>query len=360
MTMQNAVDGTSRPTQKSNRKRTVFLAMMAVASSCILPIAGYTSERETPRISLQTNQHMIESLQRSSSVKVTDAISAFKMVFDQLPDEVFVVPTENYYYYKFTADGAIYAGNIRLAAQDRDRGVVHFAIFQQATAALGSSKILYKALDAKVGVTVKQLQPLLYAVTFGEKIVRFRLNDVSDITPPKRIVADGEEYLGAVVDESGIRFFLFYNRRLKLFAYVLDETKGVLDQLEPLEERSRIFIGARTSFAFYQHHHLDRKVLIGVHDGNTYVNNYFDGPADQLPENHIKDDNLRKAIVDAAPAMKDQLDTFGYLKSGEGRYLIAPYIQYQSQDELLDYDVCATSTDVPKDQYDGCFHAGEE
>ncbi|MEM6495671.1 MAG: hypothetical protein AAF709_02965, partial [Pseudomonadota bacterium] len=222
------------------------------------------------------------------------------------------------------------------------------------------SEILYKALDARFGVTVKKIGPLSYAVTFGTKTVRFKLNDVSKVTPPKSVVADGEEYLGAVVDESGLQFFLFYNRRVKVFAYVLDETRNVLDQFEPMQEGSRIVIGARTSFAFYQHHHIDRKVLIGVHDGNTYVNNYFDGPADQLPENHIKGDNLRKAIVDAAPEMKGQLDTFGYLKSGEGRYLIAPYIQYQSLDELLDFDVCATSPDVTREQYDGCFHAGDE
>lgn len=48
-------------------------------------------------------------------------------------------------------------------------------------------------------------------------------------------------------------------------------------------------------------------MLIGVHGANTVVNNYYDGPADQLPENHIVNDNLRKSIVDSDLTMKDAL-----------------------------------------------------
>ena len=307
------------------------------------------------QIELRTNQSWVESLQRSAPVKFDNAMDAFSLVFSKLPDKVFVFPTENYYYYTFSAHGVIYAGNLRLAAQDRDQGILHFAILKQANAANDSSEIMYKALHAADGVKVEKVSDFAYRVTFKGKVVLFQLNDVSSIVPPKEIVADGERYLGAVFDESGIRFFLFYNARLKVFAYVLDETAPVLDLFMPMEKDSRILIGHRTGFALYRHHHLKRKVLIGVHGGNTVVNNYYDGPADQLPENHIKDDNLRKSIIDSDPNVAGQLDPFGYLNSGEGRYLIVPYTQYLDTSELADYDVCATSKEVGPDRYDGCF-----
>lgn len=343
----------------SGRVLRTWLSLLTVAGVLMTAASGVVSASGDHAITLKTNQDQIETLQRSAALGITEPVSAFKLVFSQLPDRVFVYPTENYYYYRFTAGGLTYAGNIRLAAQDRNQGIVHFAIFRQANLATGSGEILYKALSADDGVAVTKVSAFVYSITYDAKTVTFQLNDVSAVTPPEEITADGEEYLGAVFDESGIRFFLFYNRRLRLFAYVLDETGAVLDQFEPISDRSRILIGARTSFALYDHHHLNRKVLIGVHDANTYVNNYFDGPADQLPENHIKDDNLRKAIVHADPAMKGQLDTFGYLKSAEGRYLIAPYMQFQVLDDLSGYEACATDPDVTKAQYDGCFHAGE-
>ena len=308
---------------------------------------------------LQTNQAWIEGMQRSSQLAIASADDAFAHVFSQLPAKVFVYPTENYYYFTFTAGGVVYAGNLRLAAQDRDKGIIHFAAFAQANAASEDGEMMYKALSAKDGVNVKKLAPLSYRVTWKGKAVEFQLNDVSSITPPADIVADGEKYLGLVADESGLRFFLFYNEVHKLFAYVLDDTSDVLEEFGTLNEGSRIWLGQRTGFAFYDHHHLDRRVLIGVHSGNTVVNNYHDGPADQLPENHIKDDNLRKSIVDSNPDMKGRLDEFGYLASGEGRYLIAPYSQYTSEEELEVYDKCANDPAVTPETYDACFTSGD-
>ena len=135
----------------------------------------------------------------------------------------------------------------------------------------------------------------------------------------------------------------------------MDETDGVLDQFVPTSQGGRILIGLRPGFALYDHHYLNRRVLIGVHGNNTIVNNYYDGPADQLPENHIQNDNLRKSIVDADPSVKGELDEFGYFSSGEGRYLIAPYMQYLSLEELDGYDQCANHPEISAELYDACF-----
>ncbi len=309
---------------------------------------------------LHTNQAWIEQMQQSSQLVINNADDAFEHVFSQLPERVFVYPTENYYYFTFTAGGVTYAGNLRLAAQDRDKGIIHFAAFTQANAATEAGEMMYKTLSAKDGVKVEKLAPLSYRVTWKNKPVEFQLNDVSTIKPPADIVAAGEKYLGLVADESGLRFFLFYNETHKIFAYVLDETGSVLEQFNTLKQDGRIWLGQRTGFAFYDHHHLDRRVLIGVHGGNTIVNNYHDGPADQLPENHIKDDELRKAIVASDPAMDGKLDGFGYLTSGEGRYLIAPYSQYETVEELEGYDTCASDPDMAPEIYDACFTATNE
>ncbi len=334
-----------------------FFAAFLVAVSIV---AGPALSADGTAPELKTNQAWIEDLQQSAKLKVATVEEALDIVFSRLPDTVFVHPTENYYYFTFSAGGIIYAGNLRLAARDRDKGVIHFAVFQQANQASEAGDILYRELTARDAVKVEKVKPLTYRVTYKSKPVVFRLNDVSKVQPPRDIVAEGEKYLGLVADESGLRFFLFYNATHKLFAYVLDETGSVLDQFNQLEKDGRILIGQRSGFAVYNHHYLDRRVLIGVHGANTIVNNYYDGPADQLPENHITDDNLRKAIVDADPDMKGELDEFGYLNSGEGRYLIAPYTQYETTAELAGYDQCADDPKTAPHIYDACFTAGDQ
>ncbi len=332
---------------------------LAVAAALLLwPTATMSARAESPEI--KTNQSWIENMQTGGELKINSVEDAFEFVFSRLPDQVSVYPTENYYYFTFPADGVIYAGNLRLAAQDREQGVIHFAAFKQANQSSEAGEMLYKPLTIKDGVEVNKLDPFSYQVVYKEKSVTFNLNDVSAIQPPKEIIAEGERYLGLVADESGVRFFLFYNQIHKVFAYVLDETNGVLDQFVQTAEDSRVLVGQRTGFAFYNHHYLDRRVLIGVHGANTVVNNYYDGPADQLPENHIIDDNLRKSIVDSDPDVKDRLDKFGYFKSGEGRYLISPYVQYLYLEELDGYHQCAGNPELAAEIYDACFVAGDE
>lgn len=332
--------------------------LVSIFSTLTVPSLAVSAENNYPKIS--TNQTWLENLQKGVDLKIKNADDALNFVFPKLPNQVSVYPTENYYYFTFPADGVVYAGNLRLAAQDRDKGVIHFAAFKQANQASEAGEMMYKALTIKDGVAVDKLTPFSYRVSYKNKSIVFQLNDVSTVKPPKNIIANGEEYLGLVVDESGVRFFLFYNKIHKVFSYVLDETIDVLDQFSSIEENGRTLIGHRTGFALYDHHYLDRRVLIGVHGENTMVNNYYDGPADQLPENHIKDDNLRKSIVDSDPSVKGELDKFGYFKSGEGRYLISPYIQYMSVDDLVGYDQCATDSSITPKVYDACFFARDE
>ena len=46
--------------------------------------------------------------------------------------------------------------------------------------------------------------------------------------PPAGAIGADETYIGPIFDDSAIRFFLVYNRKLKTFHYILDETVELL------------------------------------------------------------------------------------------------------------------------------------
>ena len=41
------------------------------------------------------------------------------------------------------------------------------------------------------------------------------------------------------------------------------------------------------------------------------LNDYFDGPFDQLPDNVLEGDTLRRIILELEPGLKGQIDRFG-------------------------------------------------
>lgn len=129
--------------------------------------------------------------------------------------------------------------------------------------------------------------------------------------------------------------------------YLLDETRAVADQFDMSDVSDRITIGIRTGYAFYDDRFARRKILIGVNQLNTSVNNYLDGPFDQLPDNFLQGDVLRNAILSASPDRAGQIDRFGNSPDGETRYLIAPYMQYEDQSELGVITDCAAEEEPP-------------
>jgi hypothetical protein len=173
--------------------------------------------------------------------------------------------------------------------------------------------------------------------------------------PPKEAMSPDERFIGPIFDESGVRFLMVYNQKLKAFHYLLDESVPLTETFNTANATDRILIGKRTGFAFYRDHKLNRKILIGVYEGNARVNTYYDGPFDQLPDNFIEGESLRNAILDVAPYLKGRIDRFGSSFDGETRYMIAPYLQYATEDELLMFHHCAESKRVPAAQYPLCF-----
>jgi hypothetical protein len=329
--------------------------MIAQAGIMVLALlaGGAAAAFAQDRIHLHTNETEIGEVLRDGGVSIEDPLAVFGVVLKNLPERVQVYPTENYLYFRFTQKGAVYVGNIRLAAADRDRGKVNFAYNEQPTDWNADPKNHRAVLGAEQGVTVEKAAPLTYRVTHAGRTVTFVLNDLSAVKPPPGMMRADETFLGPVFDESGIRFFLLFNSRLKLFHFVLDETTPVADQLAMPKGSKPVQVGKRTGFAFYPHD--GRKILVGVDERQSRLNTTLDGPFDQLPENFIEGEALREAIVAIDPAAKGKIDRLGNFSDGSARYLIHPYLPYRQIADLAVFVRCMTSKAVAAADRAACF-----
>jgi hypothetical protein len=309
---------------------------------------------------LNTHQSYIEDVMRPALLDVKDPMAVFAFVLNSLPERVKVYPTENYYYFTFNLNGSPYAGNIRLDASDRDQGKVQFGYYEQTNGWRDDTPITFRVLDASSGVKLEKVERFLYRLTYAGKSVLFELNDLSQVRPPAAALAPREKFIGPIFDDSGIRFFLVYNPAIKNFLYILDETVKVADDFFASPRSDRILIGKRSGFVFYRDLRLDRKILIGVYDENVRINNYFDGPFDQLPDNFIEGEALRSPILEIEPRLKGEIDRFGGSFDGEIRYSIAPYKQYKDIREFNQAGRCAGRKHASEAAYYRCFVFDDE
>lgn len=328
----------------------ICIAAMALTLGGGGPVRAQDAAARLP--SMQDYEAEIGEALPSGALAVGDPRAVFSYVFAQLPDRVAVYPTENYFYFRFATGGVVYAGNIRLAASDRDRGVVNFSYNERATDWNPEPENHHTVLGPEQGVTVAKAGPLLYRVTLAGKSVAFVLNDLSAVKPSPGLLKSDEMFLGPVSDESGMRFFLVFNRRLKIFHFLLDEAAPAADQFALLKG-TKIEIGKRTGFAFYPFD--GRKVLVGVSARQSRLNTGLDGPFDQLPENFIEGEALRDAILAADPGVKGEIDRLGNFNDGSGRYLINPYMLYRETRELAVFDRCASGRRVTEARRPLCF-----
>jgi hypothetical protein len=322
------------------------IAALMLVVTCLPAVA-----QDLPR--LNTNQQYVEENSASTTLDTADPEAVLGFVLASLPDRVKVYPTENYFYFNFTQGGIKWSGNLRFDVETRDAGKVHMTYFKDFTLWQRDEVDTTVIWDATRGVTVEKIADLVYRVGFRGRSVVFELNDLASVVPPQGAVRDGEKYLGPVFDESGIRFFLVFNPVAGVFEYVLDETVKTPDEFVPVDFSPDIGIGRRTGFAFITDRFSNRKILIGVNAANTGTNNYLDGPFDQLPDNFLKGDELREAILAVSPEMKGTIDRFGNSNDDTVRYLIAPYMQYEEPGELSMFDDCARSEPLP--HYYACF-----
>jgi hypothetical protein len=339
------------------RQTLPVIGLTVLALAATLFVAGAAAAQDSGQGQLPTlhlNQAYVDEATRPCSLNVKDPKAVFSFVFGSLPDHVKVYPTENYFYYTFICNGVPYDGNIRLDASNRDDGKLIFAFSEDLEGWRGDTPENHILLDGSNGVQVEKVQALLYRVTYQGKTVEFALNDLSDVRPPANALAPDEEFIGTTFDESAIRFFLVFDKRLKIFHFILDETIKVADQLEPSPRSDRILIGKRTGFGFYRDHLRDRKILIGAYKPNMLTNTWFDGPFDQLPDNFIQGETLREALIASDPGLKGHIDRFGAFPGGEERMGIDPYLPYEAVSDLYVFDRCATARQNSPNYYE-CF-----
>jgi hypothetical protein len=325
------------------RARAAIAALAWLAGSIAAALAQ-------DRIHLHTAE--ISEVLRDGGVTIDDPLAVFATVLKNLPKRVRVYPTENYFYFRFTQNGVVYSGNIRLGASDRDQGKVGFAYNERPADWNAVPRNRYVVLGPEQGVAVEKSAPLTYRVTHSAKTVTFVLNDLSGVKPPPDVLKADETFLGPIFDESAIRFFLVFNSRLKVFHYILDETTPVADQFSA-RKGEPIQIGKRTGFAFYAFD--GRKILVGVDERQSRLNTYLDGPFDQLPENFIEGEALREAILAADPSVKGKIDRLGNFADGLGRYLIHPYLLYRQASDLAVFARCLASKSVAAADRAACF-----
>ena len=109
----------------------------------------------------------------------------------------------------------------------RAEGKVEFSYYEDRAAWLKDTEGTGLTFDAARGVTVEQVEPLAYRVTYGKKSVVFALNDLSQIKTPAAALAPNDQFIGPV----------FINRQSDFFSCSMGRhTEKVLETFGPFPD----------------------------------------------------------------------------------------------------------------------------
>ena len=305
------------------------------------PTATDVPEAEVPQGTLSTyllfNQKLLEGLS-VDTLDLNDVDEVFGHIFSNLPGEVVVYPSENYYYFILYVDRRQIWGNIRLATGSRDRGVLSFAYFEFKETPYVTDPRVTKSkffTDAD-GLLITELDEFTYRVRYNKREVVFRLHELSQEPPNLFQLGDGEEFVMRTFDESGYQFFLLFNGIKNYFIWVLNEEEPLPDNLMPLEDD--LLVGRKSGFAFWvDEAHDNRKVLMAISGESNARNDYYDGPFDQLADNYVEVTNVSDYMIRWAPSLRDRIDKYGYFTNRDrpSRVSISPYYFYFTEDALM-------------------------
>lgn len=300
------------------------------------------SEARPSGVAVEFNETLIGAWRTPLDFANADAV--FHTVLTKIGSEARVYPSENYYYFRINAGGRTVAGNIQLDARDRDKGVVTFTYYDVIGHGVVSDQFTSVSYSAERGVAVVKEDDFRYRVNFRGVSVLFLLTPQKMELPASARLAEGEVFVGPVQDESGVRFLLLFNAVTNHFMYVMDESADVVELFSDSNEN--IVLGLRTGFAFYNDQDLNRRILVGVYEPNRLQNNYYDGPFDQLPDNHADKVNIRHFVSLAYPGV--QIDRYGHLSDDpETRIAIAPYTGYHDRADLDFVSKCRQTLSGP-------------
>lgn len=294
-------------------------------------------------IILKLNQEYIENL--SANIDLNDSETVFSYILSQLDDNVNVYPTENYYYFSFNANGKEIWGNIRLPQGERERGILSFAYWEFTNFPQQLNDPNFFSVSKKLGPTdglsVVKVSSFEYRVSFKRKAVVFHLNQIEQKLPQSIKLRKREVFVMRTFDESGLGFFLVFNKDTSDFMWLLDEANCV--PIDYIYLDNDFILEKRTQFVFYWDKKRKRKVLVGVYAENIKKNNYFDGPFDQLADNYIDEaTKLKEYINQTYPYASGRVNEYGefidtYGKTTDVRIALTPYYNYYTMDDLLSF-----------------------
>ncbi len=298
------------------------------------------------------NQKFVCGINSDLDYENVDAV--FSYVFESLPEEVYVYPTENYYYFQFYAGGSNFWGNIRFGIEDRDQGIAHFVYWEYLDdpQSPDDGKVWRKDLHAETGVKVEKTGKLRYAISAEQKTVNFQLNLIEQ-TPPKLFtLPPDEEFVFRMYDESGFQFFLVHKQTHNHFMFILNEEDGFPgrhDTLAPDIIRDRL-----SGFVFFIDTAADnRKILIATRAQNARRNNYWDGPFDQLADNYIGP-RFAELVQQVYPYTKDRINEHGiFTDTKMSRIAISPYYEYFNREKLT--EIIQSCREQPADELLPCM-----
>jgi hypothetical protein len=312
----------------------LMAAVMLISLIALVVVGGTTNAEKNGNRMFSTNESFINALE--TKVDLSNPKDVFRYVFANLQDEVIVYPTENHYYFEFSAQGKVVKGNIEISAEWRDKGGIIIAYdevntFSQAPNNLSGAAIL----STQDGIEVRKIAPFQYKIIFQGRTVTFNLNQIEQTLPHRIRLTPEEVFVGRIFDESGLKFFLVFNQKFHHLFWLLDDDEKMSETLTPIDDE--ILIGNRSAFAFYDDKPNARKILIGVSKNEVKKNSWYDGPFDQLPDNYIATGQVevRKYMEAAYFYAKGKINKFGiFLDDQESRVAITSYSFYSHPDEL--------------------------
>ena len=211
-----------------------------------------------------------------NSLDITDTSRVITFILDSIKENAPVYPSEQYFYYKFKVGPRLISGNLRFC--NSKNGVVNFGYFDE----FDPKIIFHGAIRNGVNGVVEKSHDKVKLI-FAGRTRNFSLSKTlhPNSHPPIKIdIAEDEELITQVQDESGFAFSLFYRGRSRQFYYCLRYSPENLIAIKI--GGADVFLGDTSRFAFVQDD-LGRKVLIGVLHSEVESNTYFDGPFDQVP-----------------------------------------------------------------------------
>lgn len=304
----------------------------------------------------EAHQTYISALSGATKLNIEDPASVLKFVLKSSAQTIHVQPTENYSYFKFSHNGLHWQGNMRLETEKGKPDKLHFAYFVVPAPWHDVDLGQYRTFDDNDGLSITALGDFNFRISFQSITRTFRLNDITAVNMPEKMLGPDQIYMGQVNDESGIRFFLLFDKNTLDFSYILDQQKPFLDKLTAYgEPGSKLQVGIRSGFVFVDEPTLSRKRLVGVHTDNISQNNYYDGPFDQLPDAFSGELTVKQAFALIDLEFSKKIDAYGnYIDQEGARAVIAPYLRYATKEDFEDVIACVRYQDFSVD-YRSCI-----